>query len=534
MQPKAVPCWSPTGFRAGDALLVRERARRCRRARRDARGVVAGRRDRARVAELAVKQQARVVERGSGRMVTPQARQDAGAGRAFARRRRHLAAGSGERSIQPRASLRQVAADLPEPPQARGKAQLRARSVRILVRPGQGGAEVVVIVRQAREPRRLLGTREEPGPSRLDDGEVPVAVAGVDRGCLGGLGQALLRVVADRLEHAVPRLGRRRFGRSSDLSMSRSRRSSTPRRTTGRQRRPPRPPPGRTTRRTPRGRGAGALRVGQQVEAPVHGGAKRPMRGSAVRLPPVSRRNRWSRPRGDLGRWERANPGRGELDRQWDAVEAAADLRDRLRVLGRQSEAGVDRAPRSRKRRTASDAESCASSSGVDVVMRPRDFCGVQVLGGPAGTRYCGGYGDIAAARPGGGPAPGAPDPASSRPGRAGARPLQGANSRRERRQNCRLATSGPPRRAAPPPVRPAGSWKSRSLHCPHGRRTALQSLRGQSAWPVCRRRRRQSSPECAVFTAAWVGVKFPAGEPPEPPHPHPHAGDWAIYPNRI
>ena len=37
-----------------------------------------------------------------------------------------------------------------------------------------------------------------------------------------------------------------------------------------------------------------------------------------------------------------------------------------------------------------------------DVVMRPRDFCGVQVLGGSAGTRYCGGYGDIAAARPGG------------------------------------------------------------------------------------------------------------------------------------
>jgi hypothetical protein len=39
-----------------------------------------------------------------------------------------------------------------------------------------------------------------------------------------------------------------------------------------------------------------------------------------------------------------------------------------------------------------------------NVVMRPRDYCGVQVLGGSAGTRYCGGYGDVAAARPGGGP----------------------------------------------------------------------------------------------------------------------------------
>jgi len=33
-----------------------------------------------------------------------------------------------------------------------------------------------------------------------------------------------------------------------------------------------------------------------------------------------------------------------------------------------------------------------------DVVMRPRDYCGVQVPGG----RYCGGYAEVAAARPGG------------------------------------------------------------------------------------------------------------------------------------
>lgn len=51
-----------------------------------------------------------------------------------------------------------------------------------------------------------------------------------------------------------------------------------------------------------------------------------------------------------------------------------------------------------------------------DVVMRPRDFCGVQVLGGSAGTRYCGAYGDVVAARPGGAPAPGAPDPATLNP----------------------------------------------------------------------------------------------------------------------
>lgn len=50
-----------------------------------------------------------------------------------------------------------------------------------------------------------------------------------------------------------------------------------------------------------------------------------------------------------------------------------------------------------------------------DVVMRPRDYCGVQVAGGPA--QYCGGYAEVAAARPGGAqavsnavePAPGPP-----------------------------------------------------------------------------------------------------------------------------
>jgi hypothetical protein len=51
-----------------------------------------------------------------------------------------------------------------------------------------------------------------------------------------------------------------------------------------------------------------------------------------------------------------------------------------------------------------------------DVVMRPRDYCGVRGPGGSAGTRYCGGYGDIAAARPGGMPAPDAPNPVALNP----------------------------------------------------------------------------------------------------------------------
>ena len=51
-----------------------------------------------------------------------------------------------------------------------------------------------------------------------------------------------------------------------------------------------------------------------------------------------------------------------------------------------------------------------------NVVMRPNDYCGVQVLGGPAGAKHCGGYAEVAAARPGGAPAPEAPDLAVSNP----------------------------------------------------------------------------------------------------------------------
>jgi hypothetical protein len=50
------------------------------------------------------------------------------------------------------------------------------------------------------------------------------------------------------------------------------------------------------------------------------------------------------------------------------------------------------------------------------VVMRPRDYCGVQVVGGPAGARYCGGYAEVAAARPGGAPPPEEPDLAAPNP----------------------------------------------------------------------------------------------------------------------
>ena len=45
-----------------------------------------------------------------------------------------------------------------------------------------------------------------------------------------------------------------------------------------------------------------------------------------------------------------------------------------------------------------------------DVRMNRKDYCGVQAHGGQAGARYCGGYSEVAAARPGSPRAPAEPD----------------------------------------------------------------------------------------------------------------------------
>lgn len=60
-----------------------------------------------------------------------------------------------------------------------------------------------------------------------------------------------------------------------------------------------------------------------------------------------------------------------------------------------------------------------------DVVMRRNDYCGVQVRGGTAGPQFCGGYGDVAAARSGGAPALDQPGPAVLNPAEAGHSPSE-------------------------------------------------------------------------------------------------------------
>lgn len=51
-----------------------------------------------------------------------------------------------------------------------------------------------------------------------------------------------------------------------------------------------------------------------------------------------------------------------------------------------------------------------------NVVMRAKDYCGEQVLGGSARSQFCGRYGEIAAARPGAAVHFTEPDPAVSQP----------------------------------------------------------------------------------------------------------------------
>lgn len=49
-------------------------------------------------------------------------------------------------------------------------------------------------------------------------------------------------------------------------------------------------------------------------------------------------------------------------------------------------------------------------------VMRRTKYCGMQLLGDKSGTEYCGGYAEVAAARPGGAPASTPPDLAAPQP----------------------------------------------------------------------------------------------------------------------
>ena len=85
---------------------------------------------------------------------------------------------------------------------------------------------------------------------------------------------------------------------------------------------------------------AAALRLRQEVIAPVDGGAQRPV---ARRPAPVAA-GQQAQPvvetGGELAGGQDPHPGGGEFDRQRNAVQVAADLRHRGSLLDRQDEVG--------------------------------------------------------------------------------------------------------------------------------------------------------------------------------------------------
>ena len=98
-----------------------------------------------------------------------------------------------------------------------------------------------------------------------------------------------------------------------------------------------------TRRRRPRaGEGASARRALEQVVAPVDGSAQRLL--ARRQVPGAARQEREAlleaRAHGD--RRQQLDARRREFDRQWQAVETAADLGDRRRVLGGHLEVRLD------------------------------------------------------------------------------------------------------------------------------------------------------------------------------------------------
>ena len=76
------------------------------------------------------------------------------------------------------------------------------------------------------------------------------------------------------------------------------------------------------------------LRFGKQVVRPVERGAQGPVALDARPSAPGQQAEHVVEAIGDLGRTQRAGPGRRQLDRQRNAVEAAADPGDGLGVSG--------------------------------------------------------------------------------------------------------------------------------------------------------------------------------------------------------
>ena len=252
--------------------------------------------------------------------------QGAGTGRA-----RGLRRGRRQRRQEVRRSLRVMRAREPEP-----REEPRQVEVRLGIaagEPGQGRGFVLEL--RLERARDVVLALVAPGVAARGEGADRGGVR-VARGLeTARLGQALARVLAHRLEQAVA-ASRRPRARPRPATCRPARRAGRAPRTRRRSRRRPRPRlERRSRRRTRRGGGGSPARRGEQVVAPVDGRAQRLLARQRLRLPPVSRRKRSSSRARICSTAEHASPRRRQLDRERDAVEAAADLGHGRRVRRR-------------------------------------------------------------------------------------------------------------------------------------------------------------------------------------------------------
>ncbi len=113
------------------------------------------------------------------------------------------------------------------------------------------------------------------------------------------------------------------------------------------------------------------LRFGQQVVRPVERGAQGPVALDARPSPAGQQTEHVVEAIGDLGGTQRAGPGRGQLDRQRDAVESAADPGDGLGVSGRVERGARLLGPQDEQLRWR-DRRRRRSATGPDAFARPR------------------------------------------------------------------------------------------------------------------------------------------------------------------
>jgi len=126
----------------------------------------------------------------------------------------------------------------------------------------------------------------------------------------------------------------------------------------------------------------------------------------------------------------KASAGRADLAPADSARAAVAPMPEPISAAANPLPASPDSPAEGEGRRTLSTAFVRVGPDGQltvelrdgrvlilrDVVMRPKDYCGVQAIGGAKGARYCGGYAEVAAARPGGVPSPGERDQVAPNP----------------------------------------------------------------------------------------------------------------------